>query len=97
MIPEFLDRPNVLGIGEIGLNKNTATKPRSFWSTWIWRSSIDQQILIHTPHLEDKYQGTRMILDMSVRDSRVRAQRVLVDHVEEHTVRRCWKAASGRG
>ena len=23
MIPEFLDRPNVLGIGEIGLNKNT--------------------------------------------------------------------------
>jgi hypothetical protein len=24
----------------------------------------DEQILIHTPHLEDKYQGTRMILDM---------------------------------
>ena len=23
LIPEFLDRPNVLGIGEIGLNKNT--------------------------------------------------------------------------
>ena len=23
MIPEFLDKPNVLGIGEIGLNKNT--------------------------------------------------------------------------
>jgi uncharacterized protein len=26
MIPEFLDRPNVLGIGEIGLNKNTAQR-----------------------------------------------------------------------
>src|SRR4029453_4167553 len=23
LIPEFLDKPNVLGIGEIGLNKNT--------------------------------------------------------------------------
>jgi predicted metal-dependent TIM-barrel fold hydrolase len=23
LLPEFLDRPNVLGIGEIGLNKNT--------------------------------------------------------------------------
>jgi len=23
MIPSFLDRPNVLGIGEIGLNKNS--------------------------------------------------------------------------
>ena len=28
LIPEFLDRPNVLGIGEIGLNKNSRnTKP----------------------------------------------------------------------
>ena len=26
MIPEFLDKPNVLGIGEIGLNKNTAQR-----------------------------------------------------------------------
>ena len=26
LIPEFLDKPNVLGIGEIGLNKNTAQR-----------------------------------------------------------------------
>ncbi len=26
MIPEFLDRPDVLGIGEIGLNKNTTQR-----------------------------------------------------------------------
>src|SRR6185436_13290766 len=48
---------------------------------------FDQQILIHTPHLEDKYQGTRMILDMLCDDSRLDHSRVLVDHVEEHTVR----------
>jgi predicted metal-dependent TIM-barrel fold hydrolase len=42
--------------------------------------------LIHTPHLEDKYQGTRMILDMLTGDSRIDRSRVLVDHVEEHTV-----------
>ncbi len=47
----------------------------------------DQQILIHTPHLEDKYQGTRMILDMLCDDSRINRSRVLVDHVEEHTIR----------
>jgi predicted metal-dependent TIM-barrel fold hydrolase len=45
-----------------------------------------QQILIHTPHLEDKYQGTRMILDMLMGDSRIDRSRVLVDHVEEHTI-----------
>jgi predicted metal-dependent TIM-barrel fold hydrolase len=44
-------------------------------------------MLIHTPHLEDKYQGTRMILDMLCADRRVDRGRVLVDHVEEHTVR----------
>jgi hypothetical protein len=48
---------------------------------------FSQQILIHTPHLEDKYQGTRMILDMLIGDSRIERSRVLVDHVEEHTVR----------
>jgi predicted metal-dependent TIM-barrel fold hydrolase len=42
--------------------------------------------LIHTPHLHDKYLGTRMILDMLVSDSRLQPHRVLVDHVEEHTI-----------
>jgi hypothetical protein len=44
-------------------------------------------ILIHTPHLEDKYKGTRMIIDMLKNDRRVKPERVLIDHVEEHTVR----------
>ena len=29
-IPRFLDQPNVLGIGEIGLNKNTANEAKVF-------------------------------------------------------------------
>jgi predicted metal-dependent TIM-barrel fold hydrolase len=47
----------------------------------------DELVLIHTPHLEDKYKGTRMILDMLRNDRRVRPERVCVDHVEEHTIR----------
>ncbi len=50
-------------------------------------AKTDEQILIHTPHLEDKYKGTRMILDMLNGDRRINPQRVLVDHVEEHTVK----------
>lgn len=87
MIPEFLDRPNVLGIGEIGLNKNTRNEAIVFLEHLELAVQYDQLILIHTPHLEDKYQGTRMILDMLCRDGRIDRQRVLVDHVEEHTVR----------
>ncbi len=87
MIPEFLDLPNVLGIGEIGLNKNTRNESVIFLEHMELAITHQQQILIHTPHLEDKYQGTRMILDMLRGDARLDRSRVLVDHVEEHTVR----------
>jgi len=87
MIPEFLDRPGVLGIGEIGLNKNTRNEATVFLEHLDLAMKTNEQILIHTPHLEDKYQGTRMILDMLLGDSRIDRTRVLVDHVEEHTIR----------
>ncbi|MFM7844359.1 MAG: TatD family hydrolase [Planctomycetota bacterium] len=87
LIPEFLDLPNVLGIGEIGLNKNTRNESIVFLEHMELAIQHQQQILIHTPHLEDKYQGTRMILDMLCGDARLQRSRVLVDHVEEHTVR----------
>lgn len=86
MIPEFINKPNVLGIGEIGLNKNTKNEATIFLEHVDLAMEYSQQILIHTPHLEDKYTGTRMILDMLCGDSRIDHNRVLVDHVEEHTV-----------
>src|SRR5215213_8814338 len=87
LIPEFLKHPRVLGIGEIGLNKNTANEATVFQEHLDLAAKTDELILIHPPHLEDKYKGTRMIVDMLKGDSRVRPERVLVDHVEEHTVK----------
>lgn len=86
MIPEFLHCANVLGIGEIGLNKNTKNEAIVFLEHMELAIAHRQLILIHTPHLADKYQGTRMILDMLNGDSRIDRKRVLVDHVEEHTI-----------
>ncbi len=86
MIPEFLSASNVLGIGEIGLNKNTKNESTIFLEHVDLAARYHQQILIHTPHLEDKFQGTKMILDMLIHDSRIDRSRVLVDHVEEHTI-----------
>ncbi|MER3416052.1 MAG: metal-dependent hydrolase [Gemmataceae bacterium] len=87
LIPEFLDRPNVLGIGEIGLNKNTPNECQVFLEQVDLAVRRQELILVHTPHLEDKYAGTRMIVDMLRGDSRVVPERVLIDHVEEHTIR----------
>jgi predicted metal-dependent TIM-barrel fold hydrolase len=86
LIPEFLDNPHVLGIGEIGLNKNTRNEATVFQEHLDLAAQTNELILVHTPHLADKYQGTRMILDMLRQDSRIEPGRVLIDHVEEHTI-----------
>lgn len=85
LIPEFLERPNVLGIGEIGLNKNTRNEMTVLEKHVELAASREQLILVHTPHLEDKLKGTRLILDVLSADSRIDPNRVIIDHVEEHT------------
>lgn len=86
LIPTFLDRPTVLGIGEIGLNKNTRNELAIFERHVDLAMQHDKLILIHTPHLEDKLKGTRLIVDVLKSDSRIDPSRVIIDHVEEHTV-----------
>ena len=85
MIPEFLDRPNVLGIGEIGLNKNSRNEIAVFEKHVDLAARREQLILVHTPHLEDKLKGTRLIVDILKNDRRIAPGKVLIDHVEEHT------------
>jgi predicted metal-dependent TIM-barrel fold hydrolase len=87
IIPEFLGKPNVLGIGEIGLNKNTRNELRVLEQHVELAVAHGQLILVHTPHLEDKLKGTRLILDVLRSHAGVTPSRVIVDHVEEHTVR----------
>ncbi len=86
LIPTFLDKPTVLGIGEIGLNKNTRNEIAIFERHVDLAMQHGQLILIHTPHLEDKLKGTRLIVDLLKGDSRIDPGRVIIDHVEEHTV-----------
>lgn len=87
LIPQFLDRPNVLGIGEIGLNKNSRNELKVLEMHVDLAARHDQLILVHTPHLEDKLKGTRLIIDTLKNDPRIKPERVIIDHVEEHTVR----------
>ncbi len=95
LIPGFLGKDNVLGIGEIGLNKNSRNEMAVFHQHLSIAEKFDQLILVHTPHLEDKLKGTRLILDALREHPAIRPERVLIDHVEEHTAklaldRGCW-------
>ena len=84
IIPDFLKKPSVLGIGEIGLNKNSRNELKIFEEHVALAVKHDLPILIHTPHLEDKLKGTRLIVD-SLKNANVDPGRVIIDHVEEHT------------
>ncbi len=86
-MPEFLDRPTVLGVGEIGLNKNTKNEMTIFEEQVEMALSRNSLIWIHTPHLADKLKGTRMMLDYMKGHGKVDPERVAFDHVEEHTIK----------
>jgi predicted metal-dependent TIM-barrel fold hydrolase len=86
LIPGFLERENVLGIGEIGLNKNSRNELEILEAHLQLASDHGLLVLVHTPHLEDKLKGTRLIMDAIRRFPKLDPGRVLIDHVEEHTV-----------
>ena len=76
----------MLGIGEIGLNKNSRNELEILEQHLDLAAERDQLVLVHTPHLEDKRKGTRLIMDAVKNNGRIDPGRVLIDHVEEHTV-----------
>ena len=85
-IPNFLGRPTVLGIGEIGMNRITRNEIATYTEQVELALEHDQLILIHTPHLEDKLKGTRISIDVLTRYRNLKPERVMIDHAEEHTI-----------
>ena len=85
-IPKFLDRPTVLGIGEIGMNRITRNEIATYTEQVELAIAHRQLILIHTPHLEDKLKGTRISMEVLGKHRDLDPGRVLIDHAEEHTI-----------
>jgi predicted metal-dependent TIM-barrel fold hydrolase len=86
ILPEYLDRPTAIGVGEVGLNKNSCNEIAMFERQVALAAERNELLLVHTPHLEDKLKGTRIILDILRNEPRIGPERVLIDHAEEHTI-----------
>ena len=86
LIPKYLEAANCLGVGEIGLNKNSRNELTVLEQHLEIAASREEMILVHTPHLEDKLKGTRLIVDAIRNHPGIDPQRVLIDHCEEHTI-----------
>ncbi len=85
ILPEFLDHPRALGVGEIGLNKNSRNEVEILEAHIELALARKELILVHTPHLEDKLKGTRLIIS-ALRNQGADPDRVMIDHAEEHTL-----------
>ena len=84
-MPEFFQKPNVLGVGETGLHKSTRNECDIMEAQVQLAIDHDQLLLIHTPHLDDKLHGTKRILEI-LAGMPVDPAKVWIDHVEEHTI-----------
>lgn len=84
-MPEFFERPTVLGVGETGLHKSSRNECEIMEAQVDLAVRYNQLLLVHTPHLADKLHGTRRILEI-LSGMPVNPDLVWIDHVEEHTI-----------
>ncbi|HEU5270872.1 MAG TPA: TatD family hydrolase [Jatrophihabitans sp.] len=93
VLPRYLAKDGVVAVGEIGYDSMTPAEDEAFGRQLALAAEHGLPALVHTPH-RDKLAGTRRTLDV-VAESGLSPGRVLVDHLNELTVRPvaesgCW-------
>ncbi|GAB2961435.1 TatD family hydrolase [Saccharothrix stipae] len=96
-LPRYLVKDGVVAVGEVGYDSMTPQEDHAFARQLELAVEHDLPVLVHTPH-RDKLAGTLRTLDV-VRESGIAPERVLVDHLNETTVRAvadsgCWMGFS---
>jgi uncharacterized protein len=97
LLPRYLAKDNVVAVGEVGYDSMTAEEDDALTTQLKLAADHELPVLVHTPH-RDKPAGTRRTLEV-VRESGLPPERVLVDHLNELTVRAvaesgCWMGFS---
>ncbi|MFD6187689.1 TatD family hydrolase, partial [Streptomyces goshikiensis] len=92
-LPRYLVKDNVVAVGEIGYDSMTPEEDAAFAAQLQLAADHGLPALVHTPH-RDKLEGMRRTIDV-VRESALGADRVVLDHLNETTVKEakdagCW-------
>ncbi|MFD5701618.1 TatD family hydrolase [Streptomyces lasiicapitis] len=93
LLPRYLVKDNVVAVGEIGYDSMTPAEDTALAAQLQLAADHELPALVHTPH-RDKLAGLRRTLDV-VRESALPLERVLIDHLNETTVKEakdagCW-------
>src|SRR5690606_10163851 len=91
LLPRYLAKDTVVAVGEVGYDFMTKEEDDAFARQLELAIEFDLPVLVHTPH-RDKAAGTRRSLHV-VRESGIAPERVIVDHLNELTVRMVLEAA----
>ncbi|WP_062433880.1 TatD family hydrolase [Herbidospora daliensis] len=84
-LPRYLEKDGVVAVGEVGYDSMTKEEDEAFTRQLDLAKEHELPIMVHTPH-RDKAAGTRRTLDV-VRESGIAPGMVVVDHLNEMTVR----------
>jgi predicted metal-dependent TIM-barrel fold hydrolase len=97
LLPRYLDKDNVVAVGEIGYDSTTPEEDEVFAAQLALAVAYDLPALVHTPH-RDKARGTERSIAV-VFESGIDPGRVVIDHLNEVTVEQvrdsgCWAGFS---
>ena len=84
MLPRYLEKDSVVGVGEIGLDDQTPKEEKFFIAQLELAVQHKLPVLIHTPHRDKKRGFERSIAIL--KDMSFPMQRVLLDHGNEETL-----------
>ncbi|MFK3983908.1 TatD family hydrolase [Micromonospora sp. NPDC050397] len=97
LLPRYLDKDNVVAVGEIGYDSTTPEEDEVFAAQLALAVAYDLPAMVHTPH-RDKARGTQRSLAV-IAESGIAPGRVVIDHLNEVTVEAvrdsgCWAGFS---
>ena len=85
LLPLFICKEGVVGVGEIGYDDQTAAEDKYFRLQLDLAKEVDMPVQIHTPH-RDKKTGTIRSMEVSLEHG-IKPSMVIVDHNNEETVK----------
>ncbi|MFJ2554584.1 MULTISPECIES: TatD family hydrolase [unclassified Streptomyces] len=94
-LPRYLVKDGVVAVGEIGYDSMTPAEDTALAAQLQLAADHGLPALVHTPH-RDKLVGLRRTIDV-VRESALHPDRVLLDHLNETTVKEAAESGSWLG
>ena len=85
LLPLYLHKENVVGVGEIGYDDQTKSEEKYFRKQLELAIEFEMLVQIHTPH-RDKKSGTIKSMDICL-EHKLDPSRVVIDHNNEETVK----------